>query len=247
MEHISLASQTIFHIGSFPITNSIIATWLAMFVLIIIGLSLDKIREVPKGLQNIVEFALESLLNLIDSVTQDRAKTKRFFPWIVTFFLFILTANWMELIPGFSAIGLNKITNEENVFIPFLRSANSDLNTTLGLALISMIMIQIFGIMAIGFVKYLKKFVNFSGGINFFVGVLESISEFAKIISFSFRLFGNIFAGEVLLVVITFLIPYVVPLPFYALEIFVGFIQALVFAMLTLVFMTSATILHEEH
>lgn len=248
MEHISLASQTVFSVFGWPITNSIIATWLAILVLVIIAIiSTRKLSAVPKGLQNIMEFTIESFLGLIDSVTQDRRKSEKFFPWIVSFFLFILITNWMELIPGFSAIGFDKISHGEKVFVPFLRSANTDLNTTLALALISIILTQVFGIIAIGFFKYSKKFFNFSGPIQFFVGLLELISETAKIISFAFRLFGNIFAGEVLLVVITFLVAYILPIPFYAMEIFVGFIQALVFSMLTLVFMTVATMPMEEH
>ena len=155
----------------------------------------------------------------------------------------------MELIPGLTSVGWEAVKNGQKEIIPFFRSANTDLNTTLALAGISVIATQIFGIAAIGFIKYSKKYINFSSFSNFFVGILELVSEIAKIISFAFRLFGNIFAGEVLLVVVTYLIPYIIPIPFYGLEIFVGFIQALVFAMLSLVFMTMATIdTHaEEH
>jgi len=243
MEHISLASQPIFHIGSFAISNSILASWLTMAILIVIGILLyNRTKSVPKGLQNIVEMVIELFLNLVDSVTQDRKKSEKFLPWILTFFLFILLSNWLELIPGFGAFGLKSVSHGESVFTPLLRSANTDLNTTLALALISVVMTQFFGIAAIGAIKYAGKFINFKSFIGFFVGILELISEIAKIISFAFRLFGNIFAGEILLVVITFLIPYIMPIPFYGLELFVGFIQALVFSMLTLVFMTVATI-----
>lgn len=242
MEEISLASKTIFHLGSFPITNSIIATWLVMLFLIIIGIiSTRKLSIIPKGIQNLVEYAIESLMNLVDSITGDREKTRRFFPWVASFFLFIMVANWMELIPGFSTFGFVEHTEKGREIIPFLRSANTDLNTTVALSIISVFMIQVFGIASLGIFKYAGKFINFKGGISFFVGVLELISEVAKIISLSFRLFGNIFAGEVLLVVIAFLVPYLAPVPFYGLELFVGFIQALVFAMLTLVFMNMAT------
>ena len=118
---------------------------------------------------------------------------------------------------------------------------------TLAMALVSVIITQIVGFKTLG-VGYLKKFFNFSNPINFFVGILELISEFAKIISFSFRLFGNVFAGEVLLAVILMLVPYFVPLPFYGLEMFVAVIQAFVFAMLTLVFIKLAMTSHgDEH
>ena len=122
-----------------------------------------------------------------------------------------------------------------------MRSPSSDLNFTLAIAISAVIGIQVFSITSIGLIKYIKRFINFSGPINFFVGILELVSEAAKIVSFSFRLFGNIFAGEVLLIVMYFLAPYIIPLPFMILEIFVGFIQALVFSMLTLVFLKIGT------
>lgn len=133
------------------------------------------------------------------------------------------------------------------VFVPFFRSAYADLNMTLALAMISVLATHVFGVMTIGFFKHAHKFFNFSSPINFFVGILELFGEISKMISFSFRLFGNIFAGEVLLVVILTLVPYVAPLPFFALEVFVGFIQALVFSMLTLVFMKVAMAEAEGH
>lgn len=131
-------------------------------------------------------------------------------------------------------------------FVPILRPGSADLNTTLALGIISVLATQYIGISFLG-LNYFKKFINFSSPIDFFVGILETVSEFAKIISFAFRLFGNIFAGEVLLVVISFLVPVIVPMPFYGLEIFVGFIQALVFSMLTLVFFNMATHSHDGH
>lgn len=131
------------------------------------------------------------------------------------------------------------------VFVPYLRAGTADLNTTLALALFTMIMVQVMGVKYQGLV-YFKKFFNLKNPIMFFVSILETISEVAKILSFSFRLFGNIFAGEVLLVVVGSLIPLIAPMPFYGLEIFVGLIQALVFALLSIVFFTQATVGHEE-
>jgi F-type H+-transporting ATPase subunit a len=130
--------------------------------------------------------------------------------------------------------------------VPIFRPGTADINTTLAFAIISLVLTQIFGVKYLK-LGYFKKFINFSSPIMFFVGILELISEFAKIVSFAFRLFGNIFAGEVLLVVMAFLFPLILPMPFYGLEIFVGFIQALVFSMLTLVFFNMATVSHEEH
>lgn len=139
-------------------------------------------------------------------------------------------------------------THEENknIFTPFLRGPTADINTTLALAIISVGATQYFGIKILGLKTFIKRYLNFSNPIQSFVGLLEVISELAKIMSFSFRLFGNIFAGEVLLTVMGTIIPFLAPLPFLGLELFVGFIQALVFTMLSLVFMTIASMEHNE-
>ena len=147
----------------------------------------------------------------------------------------------MGILPGVGSLGLKEVVGHEEVFVPLFRSTNSDLNMTLALGLISVIATQIFGISALGFFTHFSRFISFKTPIRFFTGILELVAEIAKVVSFSFRLFGNIFAGEVLLVVVFFLVPLIVPLPFMVMEIFVGFIQALVFAMLTLVFLTIAT------
>jgi F-type H+-transporting ATPase subunit a len=135
---------------------------------------------------------------------------------------------------------------EHEASAPFLRPGTADLNTTIALGLIAMGAVQLFGYHYLKF-NYFKKFFNFSSPIMFYVGLLELISELSKIVSFAFRLFGNIFAGEVLLVVIGSLIGLIAPIPFYGLEVFVGFIQALVFSMLSLVLMNMATMSHDEH
>ena len=239
--NISLAAEPLFHILGFPVTNTLVVT-LAVSLIIIVASAIlkNRVRLVPRGFQNLIESVLEALLNLVDSVTQDRKQTRRFFPLIATIFIFVILSNWVEVIPGLGTIGIFEQHHGEKVLVPFIRSGSADLNMTLALALVSVISTQVLGIAAIGFTKYAGKFfVNpfrppyFVGT---FVGILELISEVAKLISFSFRLFGNIFAGEVLLMVMLFLVPYFIPLPFLFLELFVGFIQALVFSMLTLVF-----------
>ena len=242
---ISLSAETLFHIGSFPVTNTLIVTFCVSCFLIIASVIVKKkLALIPKGLQNLLEFVIESVLDLVDSVTQDRDQSEKFFPLIATIFLFVIMSNWIELIPGLGTIGLNGIKDGHATFIPFIRSASADLNVTLALAIISVISVQVMGIAALGFFKYAGKFIvnpfHKPYVIGTFVGILELIGEVAKLISFSFRLFGNIFAGEVLLAVMLMLVPYFVPLPFLALEIFVGFIQALVFSMLTLVFLKMA-------
>ena len=245
----SLASETIATIAGFPIRNSMVMAWLAMAVIIIASLVLRKkgLKMVPRGFQNFMETIVEGLFNFFNSITQDRAQTRKFFPLVATIFIFIICSNWMGILPGVGPIGFY---THEHEFIPFFRSAYADVNMTLAIAIISVFATQMFGIMNLGFFKYAGKFfVNpLRDPIGAFVGILELISEFAKMISFSFRLFGNIFAGEILLTVITFLAPIVAPIPFYGLELFVGLIQALVFALLTIVFMKMAvTSHHEEH
>jgi F-type H+-transporting ATPase subunit a len=246
--HISLAAEKIIEVGPVAITNTMLVSWVVILFLAIVAFFVRKnLKAVPGKLQNIAEFTIEAILGMIEGVTADRKKAERMLPLIATFFIFIITANWMGLIPGFETIGKWETLHGETFLVPFLRPPAADLNTTLALAIISVVAIQIFGFGALGF-KYIVKFINFKSPIDFFVGVLEGISEFAKIISFTFRLFGNVFAGGVLLAVVSFLIPYVVAVPFYGLELFVGFVQALVFAMLTTVFIHIATLSHDtEH
>lgn len=242
---ISLAAEKIFEIGGFPITNSMILSWIVTVLLIAtVLISTRRLQTIPSGAQNVFETAVEGLFNLCNSVIENEKQTKKYFPLVATIFLFVVLNNWMGLLPGIGPIGIYEIHHGEMILVPLFRSANSDLNTTLALAIITMIGVQVFAVSAIGISKHIKKFIDFRGPINFFVGILELISEFAKIISFSFRLFGNIFAGEVLLIVVSFLMPLIAPIPFFFLELFVGFIQALVFAMLTLVFIKGATAVH---
>jgi len=251
--HVSITPEIITHIFGIPLTNTLIASVMTTVVLVIIAyFATRKVNEVPRGLQNLFEMVIESLFKMIDNVTGDRKQTYQFFPLVATIFIFIIVSNWLGLLPGFGSIGFYETVEgvhgqEHAVFVSFFRSANSDLNTTLALAMISVLATQVFGILALGIFKYGKKFINFSSPISFFVGILELIGELAKMISFSFRLFGNVFAGEVLLVVIMTLVPFIAPIPFFGLELFVGFIQALVFAMLTLVFLKVAVTAHEEH
>ncbi len=245
---ISLAAEPIFHLGPLAITNSLLMAWLAMIVLILAAwLAFRKPKLVPRGLQNLLEAVIEAIVNMIHGVTGNRRQAYRLLPLVATIFLFVIVSNWMGLLPGVGSIGFMEYIEGKEVFVPLFRSTFSDLNMTLAIALISVFMTQFFGIAAIGFFKYAKKFINFSNPINFALGLLELVAEIAHVISFAFRLFGNVFAGEVLLVVIAVLVPYIAPLPFYFLEIFVGFIQALVFALLTAVFIAIASIDHEAH
>lgn len=250
--NISLAAEPLFHINEFPITNTLIVSLVITMGLILFSLVFRPfIRQVPSGIQNFIELVIAGALDFIESVIQDRKQAYRFFPLVFSIFLFILLSNWIELAPGLGSIGIWEHHHGEEILIPFIRSSSADMNVTLAIALIAMIMVQIYGTLALGFSEYAQKFFvspfKQPYFIGTFVGLLELISEFAKIVSFSFRLFGNIFAGEVLLLVVGFLIPYLIPLPFLFLEVFVGFIQALVFSMLTLVFLKNAVTSHAEH
>jgi F-type H+-transporting ATPase subunit a len=246
--NISLAAEPIFHMGSFAVTNTLLMSWtIVLFLVILTVVFRKRVAAVPGGLQNIIEIIIENLLKFIESVTHSRGQAKKFFPLVATIFIFVVLSNWIEIVPGLGTIGIYEKHNGRQVLVPFIRSASADLNVTLAIAIVSVMAIQIFGIAALGLLKYGKKFINFKGPIEFFVGILELVSEAAKMVSFSFRLFGNIFAGEVLLTVILFLAPFIIPLPFLFLEIFVGFIQALVFSMLTLVFLQMATVSHDAH
>ena len=239
--HISLAAEKVFEIGGLSVTNSMIASTIGS--LIILGLFLAAAKSVslqPKGrLAMAVESVVEMILNLIEQVTLDREKAQKFFPILMTFFMFILVNNWLGLLPGFGSITIKTAEGA----VPLFRGATADLNTTLALAAMSVVATHIYSIQKLGLFRHLGKYFTWNPVMTF-VGILELVSDLSKAISFSFRLFGNIFAGEVLLVVISFLAPVMAPLPFFGLELFVGLVQALVFTMLTLVFLEIATAAH---
>jgi len=244
MVHVSLAAEKIIEIFGFPLTNTLLTSWLVMIFLIVVArLAGKRTAMVPAGFQNAAEFVVDGLLGFMTAIAGDRKTAERFFPIVGTIFIFILVSNWAGILPGVGSIGfyVSPPAGEHGAFVPFFRSVNADLNMTLALALIAVTLSHFFGIVALGALKHIGKFFNFKNPIEFFVGLLEFLSEFAKIVSFSFRLFGNIFAGEVLLVIVTFLVPVVAPVPFYGLELFVGFVQALIFTVLTMMFLTIAT------
>src|SRR3989338_5455393 len=249
MLHISIKAEPIFRIFGFNITNSLLSSVTVLIIFILLSyLFASSMSKKKTKITLLILFILESMYSLFSSILKE--KTRIFYPLLMTFFLFVLLSNWFGLIPGVGSITIREPVvaaehvAENPVYVPLLRGSTADLNTTIAIALISVILIQYYGIKFVGLKGYLSKFVNFANPIGFFVGILELISEFSKIISFAFRLFGNIFAGEVLLVVIAFLIPILASFPFLLLEIFVGFIQALVFSMLTAIFINVAIIKH---
>lgn len=248
----TIYSETVAHIGSFEVRNSWIMSIISVvFFCVIAWRFFRKYQEniIPSGLQNLVEVIVEGLYDFFHSVTQDHKQTRQFFGICATIFLYIVVSNWFGLLPGVGPVGLWEEHNGHTVLVPLLRSTYSDVNMTLGIAIISVVMTTIFGFRNLGAFGYLGKFfVNpFRDPIGFGVGLLEIISEISKIISFSFRLYGNIFAGEVLLAVIGLLMPFIAPLPFYGLELFVGLVQGLVFSLLTIVFFKMGSTGHGDH
>jgi len=242
MLNISLVAEDVFHIGSFGVTNAMLMAFLVLILLTILSVSLRaKLKTVPGIMQNIAEVVIEGALTMMDSVLGNRKASEKYLPLVFTIFIFILCSNWLGLVPGVGSVMVGHGADA----VPLLRSPGSDLNFTLALALIAVTMVNVFGIAATGLKARVSVFFNFSSPINFFVGILELVGEFARIISFTFRLFGNVFAGEVLLAIMAYLVPYLVPLPFMFLEVFVGFIQAFIFGMLTLVFVALAVTPHE--
>ncbi|MFA6306742.1 MAG: F0F1 ATP synthase subunit A [Patescibacteria group bacterium] len=261
----TLFSEQIFKFHNFPITNSLLNTWLVVLLVVIFGLFLrSRIKLVPKGVQNAVEAVIEMLLDIFDSVTGSRPKTLKYFPFVLSFFVFILLNNWLGLLPGVGSIGQVAAEHGEKVFIPFFRGGTADLNTTLALAIIGVVFSHIFSVIALGFWKYINKFINikalleipkkvikdpaiiFVNPIKVFVGLIEIVGEAAKVASLSFRLFGNIFAGEVLLASMSALLAFGLPIPFMFLEIIVGLVQAFIFAVLILAYLSMNTV-EEEH
>lgn len=247
MLEIVLHGELIGEFMGFPLTNTMLMSWLVTGVLVA-GATLfrKQVLMIPGRVQGAIEVVLGGLHSFMTEMLHSKEKATKYFGFVATIFIFIVLNNWFGIMPVLGSIGIWHHTEHGDILIPLFRSAMSDLNFTLLMAIVSVVMIQVFGVMALGIVKYGGKFfVNpFKDPIGSFIGFLEMFSEIAKMISFSFRLFGNIFAGEVLLMIVSYLAPYGAPLPFLGLELFVGLVQGLVFAILTLVFIQIATVDH---
>jgi F-type H+-transporting ATPase subunit a len=244
---VSFAAEPVFKIGSFSITNTLIDTFLIDALIVAICIfAAKKFKYIPGKIQNIFEIIIQTFYNLIESVAPGR--TAYMFPLVTTFFLFILLANWSGLLPGVGTIGILEHVEGKTELIPLVRAATSDINVPLALALISAVATHYLSIKLTGVKDYLSRFFSLNP-INLFVGILELVLEIAKVVSFSFRLFGNIFAGEVVLVTVSSIFAFLFPLPFMLLEVIVGLVQALVFAMLTMAFIAIMTTPHhvKEH
>jgi len=261
----TIFAEPIFHIGNFTVTNSLFTSWFALIIIVIFAWRVSrKVNMIPRGVQNFAEAVIEFFMDFFDSITGSREKTTKFFPFVFTFFVFIIVCNILGLLPGVGTFGQVVAEGGHKVFIPYFRGTSADLNTTLALATIGVVASHIVSIMALGFWKYINKFFNVKAfldipgkikqdpsvilvnPIKFLVGLMEIISELAKVASLSFRLFGNVFAGEVLLASMSAILAFGLPLPFMFLEVMVGVIQALIFSVLILSYLSMMTV-DEEH
>ena len=264
-EKVTLFAEPIFHLGDFTVTNALLTSWVVVAIIIILSLILrSKLKAVPGKLQNLFEIVIDAALDLCDQVTGSRALSIKIFPIAISVFFFILMNNWLGILP-LGGFGIVEKSTEGLSFIPFLRGGTADINTTIALAVMAVIGANVFGVMSIGLWKTFNKYVNLKvlgsiftkvrkdptivivAPITFFVGLIEIVGELAKVASLSFRLFGNVFAGEVLLVSMAALVAYVVPIPFLFLELLVGVVQALIFSILLVVYFTIGASDHDEH
>ena len=272
--HVVLPSEAMFHIGEFKITNTLISSWVTILLLFLVFFfATRKMKMIPGRLQSFAEVVVDGIYNTIEGVSGPK-HVRTFFPIVTTIFLYVVTNALMALVPLWGTWGpvehIGEGAHTATVVVPFLRAANTDVNLTLSIALVSFVFIEYLGFSKIGPLKYVDSFFQFSalgkafkdlfkgnvkpflsglafGFINIYVGLLEILSHFIRIVSFTFRLFGNMTAGEILILVSCFLIPLVFTIPFYGLELLIGLIQALIFSGLTLVFGTVAVApMHEE-
>lgn len=257
----TLYGEQIFSLGNFPVTNSMFTSWVALFVILVLSLIIRfKQKLVPRGIQNLFEVIIEELLKLCDTVTQDRKISLIALPLVMALVVFVLINNWLGILPGIGSI----MIDTDHGPVALFRGATADINTTLALALISVLFANIVGIFVVGAWNTFTKFVRIPAlarlknifkdpvqiivvPVDIFVGLLELLGEAAKVASLSFRLFGNIFAGEVLIASMGAILAYGVPMPFLFLEFFVGIIQAFIIGLLTVVYVTLAVQMHDDH
>ncbi len=242
--HVALAAEKLGTFMGLPITNTLVTSWLVMGLLMVVAWILTRnIAMIPGRLQTALEMVFGYFYDFVADTLESRELARKFFPLLMTTFFFIWIANAIEFFPGIGSIGF---FHADGSFSPLLRSVNTDLNMTLALTFIAVFVIEAAGIAYLGFWHYMSKFFTLKSPVAFMVGIIEFIGELARIISFSFRLFGNIFAGEVLIAVVSFFVPYVLPVPLMAFEMFVGVVQAAIFTLLMLFFIKMAITPHGE-
>jgi F-type H+-transporting ATPase subunit a len=235
---ISLAPEILFNIGGVPISNAFFWSWF-VFVFLIIGAFLLKrsLKMRPGKFQSIIEMLVGGAYDFVESMMGDKKKARRVFPLVFTMFFFIFFCNLLTFIPGQSAITIKTAGG----VVPLFRAIISDYGIVFVMTIVSVIVTQIVSLAVVGPLGYIGKFFNFTSPLNFFLGLMDLVGELAKVMSLSFRLFGNIFAGEVLGAVMLFLFPFFLPLPFAFLGLLTAVVQPFVFSVLTLVFISMAT------
>lgn len=284
--HISIGAEHLFDIFGLHVTNTMLTSWFVVVFLVIVSIWTGRhMRKYPNGkLSFALEGILDGFISFMSAFAGDKKTVRKFLPFVVTLFFYVLTSNWAGTLPGVETIGITSSHPEERVeqehtteektesmveetaektdeqeehateethakFLPLFRTVNSDINMTLVFAILIVVGSHLVGLKTIGAKHHIGKFIvnPFKNPIGFFVGILELIGEVSRIVSLTFRLFGNIFAGSVLMLIVSFLAPFIVPIPFLGLELFVGFIQALVISVLAVMFLASATHKHDEH
>ena len=230
----SQGPETLLTVAGFHVTNTLLTTVLVDLVIVaIVVLVRRRLSLAPGKLQAVMESVVEYLQNITEPVAGGR--TGLIFPWVFVFFFFVALSNLVGLLPGFGTIGFTR----DGGFVPLLHVSTSDLNLTLALAIVSVVATNVISIRTIGVKQYLRRFIVLTP--LFFVGLLELLQELTKFVTFSFRLFGNISAGEMVLGTMSSILAFIVPVPFLAFEVLVALIQGLVFALLTMAFMTMLT------
>lgn len=241
---ISLASERLGMFFGVPLTNTLLTAWVVIGLLVLLAFFVGRAPKlIPGRVQNVFEMLFEYVLGYMEETLGSRTLAQKYFPLIMSIFLFIFAANLFDFLPFVESVGVTL----HGEFVPLLRPVNTDLNVTLALAIIVFFVIEISGVLMLGLLKYGGKFVNFKQrGLGLLIGLIELVSNLARLISFSFRLFGNIFAGGILIAVAVAFLPVVLPVPLMLFETFVGLVQAAIFALLTLAFIKIA-ISEPEH
>ena len=240
--HVAISAEKLGEFFGIPITNTLITSWVVIAILVAVAfLVRGRLKMIPGKFQTLMETMVGFVYDYVTETLESRDMARKFFPLLMTIFLFIFVGNMLHFIPGIGSLQYNHE--------PLLRAPNTDLTVPLVLAIVSFFVIEVTGILAIGFWKYSSKFIQnpFRNPIGFAVGLIELIGELVRVVSLSFRLFGNILAGEIIIAVAIFFAPYLLPVPLMMFEIFIGFLQAAIFALLTLFFIKLAIMEPEHH
>lgn len=236
---IHLAPDVLTQVHGFVITNTLLVAVGMNICIILVALFITKrLQTIPRGFQFWAETALSGIYDLLNDITGDTSMTRTYFPFASTLIIFFLAANLLSFIPGIDLLTYH----DHHVY----RTVTTDYNAVLAVTLISFVLIHQSGIQGLGVWGYLRKYISFKSPIAFFVGILEFIGEFSRILSLSFRMFGNMFAKKVLMLVIFMLSPFIVPIPFTALGFVVAVVQPFVFFFIVMIYIVISRTHDEE-